>query len=137
MLRSHAALWESTGSLEMFVFQTLFAGNIGQFDAPGTVVEGLAEDEIDASWFAAGAADPDDAAGACAADAAGAAEQAAPAAVTTETAATAAAARTLLVTLRTEASWHGHSRHTRQPGEFAAPRPPATAAPGSCACSRR
>jgi len=38
MLRSHAALWESTGSFEMLVFHTLLAGNIGQFGAPGTVV---------------------------------------------------------------------------------------------------
>ncbi|HEY6278611.1 MAG TPA: hypothetical protein VIX86_20045 [Streptosporangiaceae bacterium] len=38
MLRSQAALWESTGSLEMSVFHTLLAGNIGQFGAPGTVV---------------------------------------------------------------------------------------------------
>jgi len=30
MLRSHAALCVSTGSLEMSVFQTLLAGNIGQ-----------------------------------------------------------------------------------------------------------
>ncbi|HSR84157.1 MAG TPA: hypothetical protein VLM11_08255 [Streptosporangiaceae bacterium] len=39
MLRSHAELRESTGSLEMFVFQTLSAGNSGQFGAPGTVVD--------------------------------------------------------------------------------------------------
>ena len=38
MLRSQAALCGSTGSLEMSVFQTLFAGNIGQFGAPGTAV---------------------------------------------------------------------------------------------------
>ena len=38
MLASHAALWESTGSFEMFVFQTLLLGNVGQFGAPGTVV---------------------------------------------------------------------------------------------------
>jgi hypothetical protein len=38
MLRSQAALCESTGSLEILVFQTLSAGNIGQFPAPGTVV---------------------------------------------------------------------------------------------------
>ncbi len=39
MLASHAALCASTGSLEMLVFHTLFAGNIGQFGAPGTVVD--------------------------------------------------------------------------------------------------
>src|SRR5579863_1893197 len=38
MLRSQAALWASTGSREMSVFQMLLAGNIGQFGAPGTVV---------------------------------------------------------------------------------------------------
>ena len=38
MLASHAALCWSTGSLEIFVFQTLLAGNAGQFGAPGTVV---------------------------------------------------------------------------------------------------
>jgi hypothetical protein len=38
MLRNQAALCESTGSLEILVFQTLLAGNIGQFPAPGTVV---------------------------------------------------------------------------------------------------
>jgi hypothetical protein len=38
MLRIHAALCESTGSLEILVFHTLSAGNIGQFGAPGTVV---------------------------------------------------------------------------------------------------
>jgi hypothetical protein len=38
MLASHAALWLSTGSWETLVFQTLLAGNIGQFGAPGTTV---------------------------------------------------------------------------------------------------
>src|SRR5438309_11114568 len=38
MLRSQAALCESAGSLEMSVFQMLFAGNTGQLGAPGTVV---------------------------------------------------------------------------------------------------
>src|SRR5271170_4902703 len=38
MLASHAALWESTGSPVMGVFQTLSAGNIGQLGAPGTGV---------------------------------------------------------------------------------------------------
>src|ERR1700685_192154 len=36
MLASHAALCSSTGSLEMLVFHTLLAGNMGQFGAPGT-----------------------------------------------------------------------------------------------------
>jgi hypothetical protein len=51
MLRIQAALRELTGSLEMSLFQTLLAGNIGQSAAPGTLVpagggggaEGLAE----------------------------------------------------------------------------------------------
>jgi hypothetical protein len=38
MLCIQAALWESTGSLEIVVFHTLSAGNIGQPGAPGTVV---------------------------------------------------------------------------------------------------
>ena len=38
MLRIQAALFASTGSLEMLVFHTLSAGNIGQLGAPGTVV---------------------------------------------------------------------------------------------------
>src|SRR6516164_9736382 len=38
MLRIQAALREFTGNLEMSVFHTLLAGNIGQFGAPGTVV---------------------------------------------------------------------------------------------------
>src|SRR5437868_2375113 len=38
MLRIQAALWAFTGNWEMSVFQTLLAGNIGQFGAPGTVV---------------------------------------------------------------------------------------------------
>src|SRR5271165_4518820 len=38
MLASQAALCLLTGSLEMLVFQTLSAGNIGQFGAPGTEV---------------------------------------------------------------------------------------------------
>ena len=38
MLASHAALWLSTGSLEILVFHTLLAGNMGQFGAPGTTV---------------------------------------------------------------------------------------------------
>ncbi len=40
MLRIHAALCLFTGSLEMLVFHTLLAGNIGQLAAPGTVVPG-------------------------------------------------------------------------------------------------
>jgi len=125
MLRSHAALWESTGSLEMLVFHTLLAGNIGQFGAPGTVVVITV---VFTDRFAAPVAGPAEAAGSCAVDAASvagacAAEQAVPAPVTATTAAAAAAARTLtvrcLVGLRTVASWHGHSRHTGQPGEFA------------------
>jgi hypothetical protein len=47
MLRIQAALREFTGSLEILVFQTLLAGNIGQFAAPGTRV--LAR----AAWAAA------------------------------------------------------------------------------------
>jgi hypothetical protein len=39
MLASHAALFVSSGSLEMLVFHTLFAGNMGQFGAPGTTVD--------------------------------------------------------------------------------------------------
>jgi hypothetical protein len=39
MARSHARLCRSTGSLEMFVFHTLSAGNIAQLGAPGTVTE--------------------------------------------------------------------------------------------------
>src|SRR6266581_3746954 len=42
MLRSQAALCESTGSREMSVFHTLLAGNIGQPGAPGTVVPPVA-----------------------------------------------------------------------------------------------
>ena len=42
MLASHAALWESTGRLEMSVFQTLSAGYIGQLGAPGTGVPAAA-----------------------------------------------------------------------------------------------
>ena len=38
MLRIQAALCLSTGSLEMSVFQTLFAGKIGQ---PASVAEGV------------------------------------------------------------------------------------------------
>jgi hypothetical protein len=38
MLASHAALWLLTGSLEILVFHTLSAGNIGQFSAPGTAM---------------------------------------------------------------------------------------------------
>lgn len=40
MLRSHAALCLSTGSLEMSVFQTLFAGKIGQ---PASVAAGATD----------------------------------------------------------------------------------------------
>jgi hypothetical protein len=123
----------------------LLAGNIGQFGAPGTVVvitgvviaTGLAAEDAGAAGFAAAVACPAGAAGACAVDAASVAgacaagacvagacatEQAVPAPVTATTAAAAAAARTLtvacLIGLRTVASWHGHSRHTRQLGEF-------------------
>ena len=70
MLRSHAALCLSTGSLEMFVFHTLFAGNIGQFGAPGTVVPAAAGVPpwcavrvVLAEAVADGAADADPAAG--------------------------------------------------------------------------
>jgi hypothetical protein len=42
MLASQAALYGSTGSPEMLVFQTLSAGNIGQFGAPGTGVPAAA-----------------------------------------------------------------------------------------------
>src|ERR1700677_251245 len=38
MLAIHAALWGSTGSWEMLVFQTLSAGNIEQLGAPGSGV---------------------------------------------------------------------------------------------------
>ena len=38
MLASHWALWTSTGSDEMSVFQMLSEGNIGQPGAPGTGV---------------------------------------------------------------------------------------------------
>src|SRR4029079_5124588 len=40
MLRIQAALCLFTGSWEMSVFHTLSDGNIGQFGAPGTVVDG-------------------------------------------------------------------------------------------------
>ena len=114
----------------MLVFHTLLAGNIGHFGAPGTVVviaTRLAAEDAGTARFAAAVANPAEAAGALAVDAASvagacAAEQAVPTAVTATTAAAAAAARTLtgtcLVGLRTVASWHGHSRHTGQPGEF-------------------
>jgi hypothetical protein len=59
MLRSHAALWESTGSLEMLVFHTLFAGNIGQFGAPGTVVVMTGIGVTGAVWEAAAEGDGD------------------------------------------------------------------------------
>jgi hypothetical protein len=52
MLRSQAALWESTGSLEMSVFHTLLAGNTGQFGAPGTVVPVTAAVPADAGLVA-------------------------------------------------------------------------------------
>src|ERR1700733_2881770 len=39
MLASHAAPCSSTGSLEMLVFHTLLAGNMGQSGAPGTTVD--------------------------------------------------------------------------------------------------
>ena len=42
MLASHWALWMSTGSDEMSVFQMLSAGNIGHPAAPGTGVPALA-----------------------------------------------------------------------------------------------
>jgi hypothetical protein len=90
MLASHAALCGFTGSLEMSVFQTLFAGNIGQPGAPGTVVlAGLAERGAAlppaalASRLAAGVADAaaeaDRLAGACMVLAAAAAPLPAPA----------------------------------------------------------
>jgi len=130
MLRSHAALRESTGSLEMLVFHTLLAGNIGQFGAPGTgvvIATRLAAEDAGTTWPAVDVAIPAEAAGACAVHAvsvAGArdAEQAVPTPVTATTAAAAAAARTLtgrsLCGFRTVASWHGHSPHTGQPGEL-------------------
>jgi hypothetical protein len=130
MLRSHAALWESTGSLEMLVFHTLLAGNIGQFGAPGTVVviaTRLAVEDAGTTRSAAAEVDPAEAADACAVDAvsvagAGAAEQAALTAASATIPAAAAAARTLtgrsLVGFRTVASWHGHSPHTGHPGEL-------------------
>ncbi len=43
MLRSHAALCLSTGSLEMSVFQTLLAGNTGQL--PSVAAGPLARSE--------------------------------------------------------------------------------------------
>jgi hypothetical protein len=52
MLRIQAALCLFTGSWEMSVFHTLSDGNIGQFGAPGTVVDG----ETGAGLAAAGAA---------------------------------------------------------------------------------
>jgi hypothetical protein len=101
MLRNHAALWESTGSLEMLVFHTLLAGNIGQFGAPGTVVvstgvvvaAGFATE--DASATGSGAEDGR-AKDARATVAAGAAENPTPAPITARIADAIAAARTLL-----------------------------------------
>src|SRR5271165_2629364 len=71
MLRSQAALCESTGSLEMLVFQMLLAGNIGQFGAPGTVVVRTAARDADdtAREADAAAADADAGAGDAARDA--------------------------------------------------------------------
>jgi uracil-DNA glycosylase len=73
MLFIQAALCESTGSLEILVFHTLSAGNIGQFGAPGTVVvttgvgdgdgEGVIVAVGDADVVAEPAADADAAAG--------------------------------------------------------------------------
>ena len=54
MLRIQAALCLFTGSWEMSVFHTLSDGNIGQFGAPGTVVDGETGAGLDAG--AAGAA---------------------------------------------------------------------------------
>jgi len=51
MLRIQAALCLFTGSREMSVFHTLSDGNIGQFGAPGTVVDG----DAGAGFPAAGA----------------------------------------------------------------------------------
>jgi hypothetical protein len=115
----------------MLVFHTLLAGNIGQFGAPGTVVvitgvvivAGSATE--DASATGSGAEDGR-ARDARATVAAGAAENPTPAPITARIAGAIAATRTLLTTwlvaatcligLRTTASWHGHSRHTRQLG---------------------
>jgi len=59
MLAIQAALRGLTGSLEMSVFQTLSAGNIGQPGAPGTVVPrvglaGPAREARRVPWLAAG-----------------------------------------------------------------------------------
>jgi len=53
MLRIQAALCLFTGSWEMSVFHTLSDGNIGQFGAPGTVVDGETGAGLDAGAAAA------------------------------------------------------------------------------------
>jgi hypothetical protein len=53
MLRIQAALCVFTGSWEMSVFHTLSDGNIGQFGAPGTVVDGET-----GAWLPAAGAGP-------------------------------------------------------------------------------
>jgi hypothetical protein len=56
MLRIQAALCLFTGSWEMSVFHTLSDGNIGQFGAPGTVVDGETGAGLDAGAAAAAGA---------------------------------------------------------------------------------
>jgi hypothetical protein len=124
MLASHAALCLFTGSREMFVFQTLLAGNAGQFGAPGTVVP------------ASRMAGPDDC-GAVVDPAAAvivpfvlaapaAADPAAhPAAHPKAATAMAVRRRTRLdakcpLSLVTVASWHGYSGRSGKPGIFSA-----------------
>jgi hypothetical protein len=53
MLRIQAALCLFTGSWEMSVFHTLSDGNIGQFGAPGTVVDGETGAGLDAGAVSA------------------------------------------------------------------------------------
>jgi hypothetical protein len=123
MLRSQAMLCESTGSLEMLVFQMLSAGNIGQPGAPGTVVDLAAAASVgEASGDthdADAAADDADAAADDADAAAGDASCEVVAVVvqplTSVTATTAAVARRRTDATSgpsgeiTVASWHGHS----------------------------
>jgi hypothetical protein len=146
MLRIHAVLWESTGSFEMLVFQTLLAGNIGQFGAPGTVVlmmgggepdgegdgvvVGAGDDEAgDALWASAASAAPALAwrapalgrtgLGAAAGDPLVA--QPAPAAIIAATTAAAPMRRALVtkcpVSEVTVASWHGQRWCTLDPAK--------------------
>jgi hypothetical protein len=117
----------------MLVFHTLLGGNIGQFGAPGTavvitgVVIAAGSATEDASATGSGAEDGR-AKDARATVAAGAAENptAAPIIARIEDAIAATRAHlatwlvdaACLIRLRTTASWHGHSPHTGQPGEF-------------------